>query len=81
MTKNGSKFLLDTSLSEIEKEVSSEIFFRINRKYLVNINAIKRISAIPKSKLVIEIAPEVSEEVIVSADNSGKFKKWIRDRN
>jgi DNA-binding LytR/AlgR family response regulator len=81
VTRNRNKFLLDTSLSEIEKEVNSAIFFRINRKYLVNINSIKKISAIPKSKLLIEIAPEVSEELIVSADNSGKFKKWIRDRN
>ncbi len=38
----GNKFILDQSLSELEKQVDPNHFYRINRKYLVHINAIRK---------------------------------------
>ena len=75
--RNGSKYILDTSLSEIEKQVNTMDFFRINRKYLLHLNSIKRITALPKSKLLIESIPVAPEEIIVSAENSAEFKSWM----
>lgn len=75
--KDGSKFILDHSLSDMEKQIDPELFFRINRKYLVNIRSIQRIHSLPKSKLSIEVAPPSGEELIISAENSSGFKKWI----
>ncbi|MEO6456091.1 MAG: LytTR family DNA-binding domain-containing protein [Ginsengibacter sp.] len=75
--KSGSKFILDSSLADIEKQVEPSVFFRVNRKYLVNINSIKRINALPKSKLVIEVDPSSAEVLIISAETSGEFKKWM----
>lgn len=39
---NNQKFILDKSLSDIEKELDPSQFFRINRKYIANINAVKK---------------------------------------
>jgi two-component system LytT family response regulator len=75
--KNGSKFILDTSLSEIEKQINPVFFFRINRKYLVQINSIKKISSLSKSKLLIEVMPAPPDELVISAENSGEFKIWM----
>jgi two-component system LytT family response regulator len=75
--KNGSKFILDTSLSEIEKQINPVFFFRINRKYLVQINSIKKISSLSKSKLLIEVMPTPPDELVISAENSGEFKIWM----
>ena len=75
--KNGSKFILDASLTEIEKQINPEIFFRINRKYLVQRHSIKKIISLPKSKLLIEVVPPVAEELVISSENSSDFKKWI----
>ena len=74
---DGSKFILDQSLAEIEKQVDPATFYRVNRKYLVHHGAVRRILSLPKSKLVIEIAPTVNEEIIVSSENSAGFKKWL----
>lgn len=71
------KFILDLSLNDLEKQLDPAQFFRVNRKYLVNLNAIKRIKAFPKSKLLLEIQPPPSEEIIISQENSGAFKSWM----
>jgi DNA-binding LytR/AlgR family response regulator len=75
--KDGAKFILDRSLAEIEKQVDDGRWFRLNRKYLVNAAAIRKVTALPKSKLLVEVEPAVKEELVVSSENSGAFKKWL----
>ena len=71
------KFILDQSLSEIEKQLDPSQFYRVNRKYLVHLNAIKKIKCFPKSKLQLELEPAVSEDIIISQDNVTAFKDWM----
>ena len=73
----GNKFILDQSLSELEKQVDPAQFYRVNRKYLVHINAIRKMKMYPKSKLQLEIDPPVGEEVIISQENVASFKDWM----
>lgn len=77
VTFNQQKFILDRSLSDIEKEIDPCNFYRVNRKYLVNVNAIKRMKAHQKGKLIVEVQPEISEEIIISQENASAFKDWI----
>ena len=73
----GQKFILDQSLADIEKNLDPSQFYRVNRKYLVNMNAIKRIKSYPKSKLQLEIEPAIQEEIIISQENAAAFKEWM----
>jgi DNA-binding LytR/AlgR family response regulator len=75
--KSGQKFILDQSLADIEKQLDPALFYRVNRKYLINMNAINRIKVYPKSKLQIETIPPVSEEILVSQENVLAFKTWM----
>lgn len=75
--QKGHKFILDQSLAEIEKALDPGLFFRANRKFLVNMNAVKKIRASAKSKLQIELEPALQEEVIVSQENASAFKEWM----
>jgi DNA-binding LytR/AlgR family response regulator len=74
---SGQKFIMDQSLADIETQVDPAVFYRVNRKYLVNMSAIKRIKAYPKSKLLLEIVPLVTEEIIISQENAAAFKQWM----
>jgi two-component system LytT family response regulator len=74
---SGQKFILDQSLSDIEKQLNPALFYRVNRKFLVNMNAIKKIRAYGKSKLILEIEPPVNEEVLISQENVMPFKEWM----
>jgi DNA-binding LytR/AlgR family response regulator len=71
------KFILDQSLAEIEKQLDPQQFYRVNRKFLMNLSAIKKIKSYPKSKLLIEADPPVSEEIVISQENVAAFKDWM----
>lgn len=77
VNKKAEKFILDISLSDIEKQIDPVLFYRINRKYLVNMSAIKRIKSYPKSKLEVELDPPVNDEIIISQENVAAFKDWM----
>ena len=74
---NAQKFILDQSLADLEKQLDPAQFYRVNRKYLVNLNAIKKIKLYPKSKLQLEIQPPPSEDIIISQENTAAFKAWM----
>lgn len=71
------KFILDQSLNDIEKQLDPSQFYRVNRKYIVNINAIKKIKTYPKSKLQLELEPANNDEIIISQENVASFKQWM----
>jgi two-component system, LytTR family, response regulator len=73
----GQKFILDQSLTDIEGQVDPALFYRVNRKYLLNMSAIKRIKSYPKSKLLLEVEPLLAEEIIISQENVAAFKEWM----
>lgn len=74
---SGQKFILDRSLQDLESELDPAVFFRVNRKYLVNINHIDRIRALAKGKLSLSLRPEVGEEVLVAQEKVAAFKVWM----
>ncbi|MCK5169634.1 MAG: response regulator transcription factor [Bacteroidales bacterium] len=68
---------IDYSLDKLESLLDPEIFFRINRKYLININSIRNIYTLSKSRIKIELNPPANEDLIISFKRSGMFKKWL----
>ncbi len=74
---DGQKYILDESLAELESQLDPGSFFRLNRKYLVNLTAIKKMKAYPKSRIAVELTPAAAEEIVISQENSGAFKDWM----
>ncbi|HKK25613.1 MAG TPA: LytTR family DNA-binding domain-containing protein [Gracilimonas sp.] len=70
---------IDQSLDALEELLDPEIFFRINRKYIVNMNAIEQMIAWSRSRIKLELNPPVKDEegAIVSISRSSDFKKWM----
>lgn len=70
---------IDLSLDAIEDLLDPEMFFRINRKFVVNMKAIEQMLAWSRSRIKLELTPPVhdSEETIVSISRSSDFKKWM----
>ena len=54
------------------------LLFRLNRKYLVHSDAVEKFKSYEKGKILVELSPNVSEEVIVSQENASLFKEWVR---
>jgi two-component system LytT family response regulator len=76
--KENRKYMAEKSnLSELEEELDKNIFYRANRKYIINANYIKRFKPLERSKISVELVLPVNEEIIISQANSASFKKWI----
>ncbi|WGD35007.1 LytTR family DNA-binding domain-containing protein [Olleya sp. YS] len=76
-TSEGRNYLLDTSLEALEKELEPQTFFRINRKFFVNINAIKDMVSYTNSRLQIKLNNYNEDEVIVARERVKDFKNWL----
>lgn len=76
-TFEGRNYLLDTTLEHLEGEISPEVFFRINRKFYVNINAIKDIISYTNSRLQLKLNSYKEEEVVVARERVKDFKLWL----
>lgn len=67
----------DQNLEQLEKMVDPSKFFRINRKVLVNIKAIKNMQTYSRSRVMLQLEPEVNTDLIVSTERAAAFKKWL----
>ena len=76
-TIQGRNYLLDTTLDALEQELAPEQFFRINRKFFVNIHAIKDMVSYTNSRLQIKLSTYNEQEVVVARERVKDFKKWL----
>jgi DNA-binding LytR/AlgR family response regulator len=76
-TINNRSYSIDESLEDLEAKLSPELFFRVSRKYFVNINAIKDIVSYTNSRLKIILNNYNESEIIVSRERVKDFKNWL----
>lgn len=76
-TSEGRNYLLDTTLEQLEEELEPHKFFRISRKFYVNINAIKDMVSYTNSRLQIKLHTFDEHEVIVARERVKDFKDWL----
>ena len=65
------------SLDQLEEQLDPRLFFRINRKLIVNVKSIQRIHPYFKGRLKLELDPPFEDDVIVSGKRAGGFRKWL----
>ncbi|ASV31836.1 LytR/AlgR family response regulator transcription factor [Maribacter cobaltidurans] len=76
-TSDGRNYLLDITLENLEGELQPETFFRVSRKFYVNINYIKDIISYTNSRLQIKLNSFSEQEIIVSRERVKDFKLWL----
>ncbi|MCL6265511.1 LytR/AlgR family response regulator transcription factor [Flagellimonas myxillae] len=76
-TTEGRNYLLDTTLEHLEDELSPKLFFRVSRKFYVNVNHIKDIISYTNSRLQIKLNRYNEQEIIVSRERVKDFKLWL----
>ncbi len=75
----GNSYSVEFTLDKLETILNPSSFFRINRKYLVNINSIANMVAYSRGRVKLELKPKADDELdtIVSIDRSADFRKWL----
>ncbi|MBX9887211.1 MAG: LytTR family DNA-binding domain-containing protein [Flavobacteriaceae bacterium] len=70
-------YLIESTLEIMEQELDAKDFYRISRKFIVPMKAIKEILVYSNSRLKVILPSYKEEEVIVSREKVADFKDWL----
>lgn len=76
-TKDGRNYLLELSLEQLETDLEPNVFFRVNRKFFVNIEAIKEMISYTNSRIKIKLENYNEQEIIVARERVKSFRDWL----
>ena len=76
-TFDNRNYLIECTLELLEQELDPGDFFRISRKFIIPLKAIKEIVLYSNSRLKVILPSFKEEEVIVSREKVSDFKTWI----
>ena len=70
-------YLIDSTLEVVEAEINPNDFYRVSRKFIVPLKAVKEIQVYSNSRLKIILPTYKDDEVIVARERVSDFKEWI----
>lgn len=79
VTKEGHQYIIDDTIGSLEPRLDAADFFRINRKFIININAIREMYKLSRNRVRIVLSPSPTEglDVVVSEERADAFKNWL----
>ena len=78
VTSDGRNYLMETTLENLESELEPTVFFRVSRKFFININFVKDIVSYTNSRLQIKLNRYDGQDIIVSRERVHEFKSWLQ---
>lgn len=76
-TSDNRDYLLDLTLEQLETELDPKDFYRVSRKFIVPMKAIREIQLHSNSRLKVVLPTYKDDEVIVARERVNDFKDWL----
>jgi len=77
LTNKQKQYIIDFKLESLESVLDPDEFFRPNRSFIININAIQDVVVYSNSRLKIVLNVDFEKEIIVSRDKVNQLKEWF----
>lgn len=79
MTHDGKDYILDRSLTDVGEKLPPNLFFRINRRFIVSFDAIREMIRYSGSRIKVLLNPPLAfgEEAFVSTNRVPDFREWL----
>lgn len=79
MTHDGKDYILDRSLTDVGEKLPPNLFFRINRRFIISFDAIREMIRYSGSRIKVLLNPPLAEgeEAFVSTDRVPDFRQWL----
>ena len=74
--KNGKDVLLNLSMDDLEKQLDPKTFFRANRQFIIQIDAVNQLVHYFNRKLKV-VLYDTEFDIIVSREKSILLKEWL----
>jgi len=79
ITLDNKSFIINEKLETIIEEIDTSKFYRVNRQFVVNREAVLKIKFYFNGKLVLKTTPPFKERIIVSKAKATEFKNWMNN--
>ncbi|CAN5481670.1 LytTR family DNA-binding domain-containing protein [soil metagenome] len=73
----GKQYMIDGTLEKLLPQLDPAQFFRANRQYIINRNAITEVNFFFNGRLALKLNPEPKENVLISKARVSEFKEWM----
>jgi two-component system, LytTR family, response regulator LytT len=78
VARDGKRYIKNATMEKLEQIIDPKIFFRVNRKIIIHIDAIEQIKPYDNNRLIIIVKGITSaEEIIISREKVIEFKMWV----
>jgi DNA-binding LytR/AlgR family response regulator len=77
VTNESKRLIIDYKLETLEEMLDPKKFFRVNRTFVLEINAIKDVLVYSNSRLKVMLNLNFDKEIIVSRERVNDFKTWF----
>ncbi|MCF8366923.1 MAG: LytTR family DNA-binding domain-containing protein [Bacteroidales bacterium] len=77
LTRDNHRHIIPQTLEVLEEKLDPHKFFRVNRRFITSIDAIRKVHNYFNFKLKVEIFPDPDMEIIVSRSRAAGFKAWM----
>jgi two-component system response regulator LytT len=74
------EYAVNYSLEQIQHLLPDQQFFRLNRQYLVNFNAVKEVEHYFARKLLVNLIIATAEKLLVPKEKARPFLDWLENR-
>jgi len=74
------EYFVNYSLEQIQNLLPEKQFYRLNRQYLINFNAVKEVEHYFARKLLVNPAIPMKDKLIVSKEKVTDFLHWLDNR-
>lgn len=73
----GKKIMLEGSLDKIYEQLNPNSYYKISRKHIIALDAIKKVHPYLNNRLKVEIDQDLCQDLIVSREKVKDFKTWL----
>ena len=80
MCFDNQEYFVNYSLEQIQNLLPEKQFYRLNRQYLINFDAVKEVEHYFSRKLLVNPAIPTKAKLIVSKDKVSEFLHWLDNR-
>ena len=77
---DGQEYVLNYSLDHIQNLLTKKQFFRLNRQYLINFQAVKEVEYFFARKLLVNLTIDIEDKLLVPREKVSSFLEWLENR-
>ena len=78
--KDRREYAVNYSLKQIHNLVTDQQFFRLNKQYLINFDAVKEVEHYFARKLLVKLTVDAPDKLLVAKEKAADFLRWLENR-